>query len=45
MRKGMRKMMFGYKIKATRKRMHQMIFGYKIKAMHKGCVSYAYRNA
>ena len=41
MRKGIRKMMFGYKIKAMHKRMCKMMFGYKIKAMHKGCVSYA----
>ena len=29
MRKGMRKMMFGYKIKAMHKGMHKMMFGYK----------------
>ena len=45
MRKGMHKMMFGYKIKAMRKGMRKMMFGYKIKAMHKGCVSYAQENA
>ena len=37
MRKGMRKMMCGYKIKAMRKGIHKMMFGYKIKAMRKGC--------
>ena len=42
MRKGMRKKMFGYKIKAMRRRIRQMMFGYKIKAMRKGCISYAY---
>ena len=41
MHKGMRKMMFGYTIKAMHKRMRKMMFGYTIKAMHKGCVSYA----
>ena len=40
MHKGMRKMMFEYKIKAVRKGMRKMMFGYKIKAMCKGCVSY-----
>ena len=29
MHKGMRKMMFGYKIKAMHKGMHKMMFGYK----------------
>ena len=38
MRKGMCKMMFGYKIKAMCKGMRKLVFGYKIKAMHKGCV-------
>ena len=38
--KGMRKMMFGYKIKALHKGMCKMMFGYKIKAMRMGCVSY-----
>ena len=49
MHKGMRKMMFGYKIKAMhkgcisyakgmRKGMRKMMCGYKIKAMHKLCV-------
>ena len=38
MRKGMRKMMFGYKIKAMHKGMRKMMFGYKIKAMCKGCI-------
>ena len=52
MRNRMRKMMFGYKIKAMRKgcisyaqAMRKMMFGYKIKAMRKGCVSYAQENA
>ena len=41
MRKGKRKMMFGYKIKAVREGMREMMCGYKIKTMHKACVSYA----
>ena len=49
MRKGMCKMMFGYKIKAMRKEcvscvcngMPKMMCEYKIKAIHKGCISYA----
>ena len=39
--KGMRKVMFLYKIKAMRKGMRKMMFEYKIKAMGEGCVSYA----
>ena len=46
--KGMRKIMFGYKIKAMHKDayamhkgMRKMMCGHKIKTMHKGCVSYA----
>ena len=31
MRKGMRKMMFGYKIKAMHKGMRKIMFGYKLK--------------
>ena len=38
MRKGMCKMVFGYKIKATCKGICKMTFGYKIKAMRKGCI-------
>ena len=45
MRKGMRKMMFGYEIKAMRKGcepmckgMRKMTFGDKIKSMRKLCV-------
>ena len=41
MHKGMRKMMFGYKIKDMRKGMRKMMLGCKIKAMSQGCVSYA----
>ena len=48
MRKGMCKIMSGYKVKAMHKGciamhkgMRKMMFGYKIKAMRKGCVSYA----
>ena len=40
MHKGMRKMMFGYEVKAMRKGMHKIMFGYKIKAMHKRYISY-----
>ena len=42
--KGMRKMMFGYKINAMHKGMREMMFGYKIKVMHKGCISYVQEN-
>ena len=41
MRKGMRRIMCEYKIKAMRKGMRKMMSGYKIKAMRKECVSYA----
>ena len=45
MRKGMRKMMFGYKIKAMHKGTREMMFGHKVKVILKGCVSYAQENA
>ena len=38
MRKGMHKMMFGYKIKAMHKGMRKMMFEYRIKAMDKLCI-------
>ena len=45
MRKKIRKIMFGYKIKAMHKRMRKMIYGYKIEPMSNVCISYGQENA